>query len=103
MNYSKNNYLQLDEIEYEIYTKSNCVYCSEVKKLLNNQGKQYKENNSDHYLTNQKTKETFLNSMKYQTGKDIRTFPIVFKNGVYIGGYTETHKIIEKENAFNFI
>ena len=86
--------------EYIIYTKSGCDFCKKLKNLLVNENKTFKEVNCDQQLAN--NREQFLSSVKIATGRDWRTFPIVFTNHtVFIGGYTETAKYIEREKSFN--
>lgn len=80
-----------------IYTKSNCVYCDKVKKILE------KEEivsiiNCDNMLKNQEKKEMFLNSIKEIVGFEWKTFPIVFLNNKFIGGYNDVEKYINQNN-----
>jgi len=85
--------------EYIIYTKSGCDFCKKLKNLLVNEKKTFKEVNCDKQLTN--NRELFLSSVKIATGRDWRTFPIVFTNNTqFIGGYTETVNYIEREKSF---
>lgn len=77
-----------------VYTKSNCVFCHKVKELLE------KEEiitiiNCDNWLKYKEKKEIFLDSMKDIIGYEYRTFPMVFLNGKFIGGYTETKKFFD--------
>ena len=82
---------------YFIYTKSNCKYCKNVKKLVPNA----RIVNSDDYL--KENRDNFLEFVDKLSGKKPRTFPMVFLNKRFIGGYTETKDYIEKLEAFNFI
>ena len=43
----------------------------------------------------------FLEFIKNQIGHEYKTFPIIFHNGKFIGGYTELNTYIDKENAFD--
>jgi glutaredoxin len=43
--------------------------------------------NCDSYLQNDK--EEFLDFIKKIAGKEHRTFPIIFSNAKYVGGYSE--------------
>ena len=63
---------------WTIYTKSNCDYCTGVKKLLKSNGTSYITVECDEYIQNTKSKELFLSHMEYIIGKKYKTFPMVF-------------------------
>jgi len=92
------NYAAFDNPEYFIYTKSTCKYCIELKEYLVRKNKTFKTVVCDGF-----DKPQFLKNIREITGTDWKTFPMVFKNNVFIGGYTETVQSIEKEEAFNFL
>ena len=71
---------------YTVYTKENCKYCTLVKKLLENEPNHVVE--CDLYL--QQDKAGFLKTMEEWTHLEWKTFPIVFYNHHFIGGYNET-------------
>lgn len=84
----------VDTDTWTIYTKSNCVFCHKVKELLE------KEHiitivNCDEWLKNIKKKEQFLTLIKDIVGYEWKTFPMVFSNNKFIGGYTETKKFFD--------
>jgi glutaredoxin len=85
-----------------IYTKSNCIYCDKVKELLN------KEQiitfiNCDTWLYDSETTHLFLSQMANIIGKEYRTFPMVFKNNIFIGGFTETSQLLNsQQNSIYF-
>lgn len=87
---------------YTIYSKSGCPNCKKVKELLNkiNDEPMIVEYNCDDYLI--ENKEEFLEFIYKCSGKNHRTFPIVFLKGEFIGGYTDTQVYIDKKNAFSF-
>jgi len=106
-------------IGYTIYTKKDCIFCDKVKKLLEtlstvspefnaselsvNPLRLKKENNiciipCDEYL--QENKEEFLYFIEDHAGLVYKTFPMVFLDGIFIGGFTETKKLIEMSNIF---
>ena len=93
-------YMKPNNVGYSIYTKSGCRFCDKVKNML-----QHGENvdfiNSDAYL--EENKPAFLQFIQTLTGKDWRTFPIVFHNETFIGGYVETQQYNEKLDAFDNI
>lgn len=80
-----------------IYTKSNCIYCQKVKELLEKEEK-ITIINCDNLLKSNERKETFFNSIKNNIGCIYRTFPIVFLNNNFIGGYTETLRLFDNKN-----
>ena len=82
---------------YFIYTKSNCKYCKHVKELVPNA----KFVNSDKYL--KENRAGFLQFVDNLSGTQPRTFPMVFLNNRFIGGYTETKNYIEELESFKFI
>lgn len=85
---------------YTIYSKSGCPNCTKVKKLLEtNHITATQIIDCDDYLI--ESKEEFLQFIYDIIGKEYRTFPMVFYNGTFIGGYTETNVFLQKETAFN--
>ena len=69
---------------FTIYAKSSCGYCRRAKEMLPGAF----VINCDGYLgTN---REIFLRTMDKRTGTLYRTFPMVFHNKAFIGGYEDT-------------
>jgi glutaredoxin len=69
---------------FTIYTKSKCSYCTKAKDnfpgaLVINCDYFYKED-----------KRKFLETMDKMSGRQPRTFPMIFKEKRYIGGYEDT-------------
>ena len=87
------------ETVYTIYSKSGCTYCTKVKKLLQEKGYAFDMIDCDEYLL--EDKEGFLKFIKENAGKEYKTFPMVFRSGYFIGGFMETKKLIDVEEAFN--
>jgi glutaredoxin len=90
----------LVETNFTVYTKSKCPYCDKIKALL------VKERdvvlvNCDPFLP-EKRDALLANMKSWAHGTEIRTFPIVFRYGQYIGGFTQTQSLLEKESAFSF-
>ena len=83
------------ETGFTIYSKSNCSYCTKVKNLL--LGKQifFLDISCDEFLM--KDKEQFLLFIKEKAKKEYRTFPMVFKDGKFIGGFDDTQKYFDKQ------
>jgi len=95
---SKNQYPIPAQTGYTIFTKTACPYCIMAKNLLKDENPQVLE--CDEYLFSPQTKERFLQYIQNLTGKSYRTFPMVFKDGVFIGGYTDTKEWYQLEKAF---
>lgn len=74
---------------FTIYTKSNCPYCEKAKVLFMNTVPEPVYVNCDDYLNNG-YRDMFLNFIRGYTGREHRTFPMVFLRGEFIGGYTES-------------
>ncbi len=83
------------EYGYTIYIKSGCIFCEKVKQLLNNIYPQPKYIDCDSFIVFNKNR--FLNFIKSLSGGiEHKTFPIVFLNKYYIGGYSETKSFIDE-------
>ena len=72
---------------FTVYTKTDCSYCVKVKFLLEEFEHTYTAINCDEYLTD---KPAFLTFIQGIAGKEHKTFPIVFFDGKYIGGFDNT-------------
>lgn len=81
---------------YTIYTKSLCSYCVKSKTLLKTEP--FTMIDCDEYIIDDK--EAFLKFIEGLIGKSYRTFPMIFHNGKFLGGYAETKEHYEKVNAF---
>ena len=84
-------------MSYVIYTKPKCVYCDKIKDLLQFVEPQPTWIDASKYLQNQDSKKFFLDFIKDsgKLHKHYTTFPIVFYDGVFLGGYTETKTFYE--------
>ena len=80
---------------YTIYTKSDCIFCDKVKELLKNE--KIVIVSCDEMLKNDEKKKHFLEIMDIFTMKanmkPHRTFPFVFKDDQFIGGFDDTKKV----------
>ena len=81
---------------YTIYTKSGCPNCTKVKKLLETENPLIID--CDEWLIEDKV--GFLEFIREKAGKECKTFPMVFHNGKFIGGFDETVRFKEKQDAF---
>jgi glutaredoxin len=68
-----------------IYTRLSCPNCDKAKKLLE------KEEtvifNCDQMLKNDR--DEFIKSMELKTRRPFKTFPVIFINDDYLGGYED--------------
>lgn len=73
--------------DFTIYTISGCGYCSDVRDIITKLGKKYKE-----VKVTSKNKDVVYKKTDPLT-KKYRYFPMIFKSGKFIGGYTELKKM----------
>lgn len=84
-----------------IYSKTDCKYCVDVKQMLDELFIFYKEVKCE--FLDDAEKAEFLEFIKTKNGgKPWKSFPMVFHDGDFVGGYKETGILLEKINAFNF-
>lgn len=83
---------------WTIYTKSNCGFCTKVKKLLAEKNESVVIIECDEWIATDGYKELFLYQMENIIGREYRTFPMVFKNKVFVGGFTDTEKLFINKN-----
>lgn len=84
----------------EMYTKTNCPYCTQAKALLKSKNIEYTEYmispgfNEDKLGPNQlyATREQLL-----ERAPSARTVPQIWLDGEYIGGYVELEKYFSKK------
>lgn len=79
-----------------IFTKESCGYCRKAKALVPSAV----NTPCDEYLSTDRPE--FLRKMDKLTGREHRTFPMVFHDGVFVGGHAEMVKYIEKLEVFEF-
>jgi glutaredoxin 3 len=79
---------------YTIYSKSGCPYCDKAKSVLKIYNPVVVD--CDPYLVD--NKEDFLQFIKEITQKEHRTFPIIFKDSTYIGGYSDLLKFLVNQD-----
>lgn len=85
---------------FTIYSKSGCVNCRKVKDLLKKNNIEYEIVDCDDYLLD--NKDIFLSFIQSYSAIQWKTFPMVFHNGKFIGGYEETVKYLDKLTSFDF-
>jgi len=91
------------ETGFTVYSKTKCPYCDKAKKLLESGSEVYEIIDCDSYLSTPKRREQFLEIMEEIVGFKYTTFPMIFLNGRFLGGYRELEKRcvnILEENIF---
>ena len=81
---------------YTVYTKSECGWCRRTKEMIPDGLFIH----CDEYLKTDK--DAFLKEMAKRIGKEYRTFPMVFYDGGFVGGYEDTKKIIDFDITKDF-
>ena len=71
-----------------IISKENCGYCTRVRHVLNMKEVEFEEQKYDCDLTLEQIEE----KVRQYIGENQLTFPQVFIDGEYIGGYTDVCK-----------
>jgi glutaredoxin len=94
-------YFEPLEKGFTIYSKPGCSNCTKVKRLLCEKEICFLDVECGDYLL--ENKEAFLSFIKERANKEYRIFPMVFKDGKFIGGFTETQQLIDKESCFDNI
>lgn len=79
---------------FTIYSKSGCHNCTLAKKLIRENHFFLTEVNCDEYIL--EDKEAFLNFIEVKAEKSYKTFPMVFYEEKFIGGFTHTTEFINK-------
>jgi glutaredoxin len=83
---------------YTIYSKSECIYCDRVKLMLEHHFN-ITVYSCDEML--ERDRNGFLAHMDSLTGREHRTFPFVFHNGVFIGGCDDTKAYLASHVSFS--
>jgi glutaredoxin len=83
---------------FTIYSKSGCSNCTKVKQLLHDKGFFFLDVSCDEFLI--EDKEGFLSFIKERANKEHKIFPMVFKDGKFVGGFAETQSFIDKLLCF---
>ena len=90
---------------YIIYTISNCSYCNLTKNLL--KLTEYIVINCDALIIDTIQKSEFIKEMNIKIGyekfQNKLSFPIIFSNDYYVGGYNELKQHIKTDDELVFI
>jgi glutaredoxin len=73
---------------YTIYSKSNCPFCVKIKDFLEREKCKISIVDCDDYL--KENRDEFISVMRTYTEVEWKTFPYVFLDGKFIGGYQDT-------------
>ena len=84
---------------FTVYSKSGCPNCTKVKKLLAEKKVFFVVIDCDDYII--EDKENFLLFIKERVNKEYKTFPMVFNDGNFVGGFTETQDYFNKLLTFD--
>ena len=79
---------------FTVYSKSGCHNCTKLKKLLVEHHLFFVEIQCEDYLI--EDRDRFLSFMESKIGKSYSTFPMVFYDHTFIGGFNEAKSQIEK-------
>jgi glutaredoxin len=87
-----------NEFGFTIYSKSGCPNCSKVKALLQKNKLKFTIVDCDEYIIEDKS--FFLLFINELAKTSVTMFPIIFNNGLFIGGYNETKNFVDKLLSF---
>lgn len=77
---------------FTVYGKTGCSYCDKVKSLLEEYKEEFTYINCDEYLTSDRA--AFINFIVSLAGKEVAAFPMVFSSAKFVGGYTDTIRLL---------
>ena len=79
---------------FTVYSKSGCINCNKVNALLKEKNLIFSVIDCDEYII--ENKEDFLLFIKEKANKEYKIFPMVFYDGTFIGGYSDSQVYIDK-------
>lgn len=74
----------------QLYSKDECIYCNQAKKLLSTLGVRYEELKLGVHFTRETLLEMFPSA---------KTFPVVVVDGMHIGGYNELQEEMKRQTS----
>jgi glutaredoxin len=92
-------FLKPEKFGYTIYGKSGCPGCTKAKKFLTSVNAAANIIDCDEYLIERKS--DFLFFIEGIVGKPVKTFPMIFYEGEFVGGYDEVEKHYYMFSAFS--
>lgn len=75
------------EYQFEVYTKDGCGYCDKAKKYLTKKGRKFR-------VIRGEENQALSIRMKNIGEEGYNTWPRIFRNGKFIGGYTDLVNLI---------
>jgi glutaredoxin len=87
-------FISPDTKGFTVYSKSGCINCIKVKNLIKDKFFLITEIDCNEYIL--EDKEAFLSFIEELAKKSHKTFPMVFYEGKFIGGLSETIDQIDK-------
>jgi glutaredoxin len=85
--------------QFTVYSKSGCINCVKVKNLLKEKNVEFTMIDCDEFIL--ENKNEFLDFIQNLAGIEYKMFPMVFDNKQFIGGYSETNKLLNAIIDFN--
>ena len=83
-----------NESGFTIYSKSGCPNCLKIKSLLKEKKLILNIVDCDEYIFEDKS--SFLFFMNQLANKEVKMFPMIFYDGKFIGGFSETKDFVDK-------
>ena len=84
------------DTNFTVYTVTKCGYCNRFKHELRKHGREPPEVIlCDEFVSTPEQKRNFFAHVNTMTTKPHYTFPIIFHNGKYIGGFTDSCAFLE--------
>jgi glutaredoxin len=79
---------------FTIYSKSGCTNCVKIKQLIKDKKFLFNVIDSDEYII--EDKDFFLTFIENIAETSYKTFPMVFYEGKFVGGFAQTTEFINK-------
>lgn len=96
----KLNFPEPEQDGYTVYCKTACINCEKAKELLKGENEKAKFIYCDLYLEDSFCRIEFLEFIKNLCGFQNRMFPMVFKDGEFLGCYWELYDELKGENSW---
>ena len=92
-------YKKPTNVNYTIYSISNCKYCVMAKEHINKKTTESTIINCDKFIGSCRERDNFYNFMKQYTIIPYIHFPMIFKDGKFVGGLKELLNIRESTTS----
>jgi glutaredoxin len=83
-----------NKLGFTIYSKSGCSFCLKAKAVLKEKNLLFNIIDCDEYIL--EDKPSFLAFINEMSDKEVTSFPIIFYECKFIGGYSEIIHFIDK-------